>query len=585
MTAFQTIKPYLFKYKWRFLFGVSFVLVTNYLSARIPVIAGNAINQITNRDSLMDELRTIGIFLVAVAGLAGAFRYLMRRVMIDTSRDVEFDFRNDIYAHLQRLDPTFYDNHSTGDIMSRMTNDIDSVRMMIGPAIMYTANTLFSVPIVLVSMLLQDSTVTLWGLIPLLGMPLIVRKLGKHLHIRFRRQQDQLADVTTFVQEAIAGIRVIKAYGQEDSNYDRFDEENQEYIDRSLEVAKLQSFFFPTIRLLGGTGMLLILVMGARDIIAGNMEYGTLLSLLLLYWMLIWPLIAAGWVLNIYQRGASALDRINGILQADPKVRSEPTAVEPASLPKDLDVEFRELTFQYEGTTQPALQDITLNVPAGKTIGIVGRVGSGKSTLVHLLLRLYAVERGKLLLGGIDINDWPLDELRRRVGIVFQETFLFSDSIAENIRFGALGELSDEDVEAAATKADVHKDIVEFPDRYATLLGERGINLSGGQKQRLSMARALVRDASIMILDDSLSAVDTHTEEEILSELREIMKGRSTFLISHRISTVSMADEIIVLEDGRVTQRGTHEQLIAKPGLYAELHRRQLLEEEVEAIG
>lgn len=584
MNALRTMMPYLRRYRWRFLFGILFVLASNGINVRIPAVVGDAINSITSRDSLIAELASLGLYIVALAGLAGAFRYLMRRVLIDTSRDIEFDFRNDIYRHLQKLDPAFYDRTSTGDVMSRMTNDIDLVRMMIGPAIMYSANTIFMLPLVVGAMLAQDVPASLVGFAPLVLIPLLVKAVGTQLHRRSRAQQDQMSELTTFAQETLAGIRVIKAYGQEDSTAERFHIENERYIDRSMAVVKVQAIFFPTIRLVAGFGLLAILYFGSRRIIAGQMDIGTLVSLVLLFGMLIWPLIAAGWVINIFQRAAASLDRINEILDAAPQVGDSQQVLAPEALPKSLDVEFRDLTFQYDSAAEPVLRNISLRIPAGRTIGIVGRVGAGKSTLVHLLLRFYPIERGRILIGGIDINDWPLGELRRAVGIVFQETFLFSDTIAENVQFGALRPLTPEEIAEAARKADVHKDIAEFPKGYETLLGERGINLSGGQKQRLSIARSLVRDASILILDDCLSAVDTHTEEAILSSLRREMRDRTTFLISHRISTVALADEIIVIEDGRITQHGTHEQLVRQPGLYGELHRKQLLEEEVEGI-
>ncbi len=580
MKSLKPLYPYIRRHRWSLIFGVVFVFATNLLSPLVPVIVGQAVNLAENRKIDGEALFLFGVLAVTVAGLAGCFLFLMRRVLIDISRDVEYEFRNDLFAKLQRLDSTFFDANNTGDLMSRATNDMDALRMLIGPGVMYTANTLMSLPLRLFWMFILDWKLTFVCIIPMLGLPPLVRYFGAKTHKYSRLQQDSFGDLTTTVQENLAGIRVVKAYRQEGAEIDKFLARNDDYITKSMELARIQALFFPSIRLLVGTGYALLLSYGGYQAIHGELEVGTLLTFIILFSMLVWPLIAAGWVVNLIQRGIASLDRINVVMEWKPRV--EDPAVAASADEAGTGISIRGLNFQYEGTTGPQLMDISLEVPAGKTIGIVGPVGSGKSTLVHLLARLYPVDRGMISIGGRDINDWPLAEIRKRIAFVFQETFLFSDTIEWNIRFGAPDNAPFSDVERAAKMAHVDHDIMEFPKKYSTVLGERGVNLSGGQKQRVAIARAICRDADILILDDSLSAVDTHTEEAILGNLRGVMKDRTTFLISHRISTVSVADEIIVIERGRVTQRGTHEELVSVPGLYATLHRKQQAEAEIE---
>jgi len=580
LSSFRSLIPYLRRHRWSLIFGVLFVLLANATAVWIPILVGDIVNHIVDGSIDRETLFVLIVGMVAMAGISGGFRFLMRRVLIDVSRDVEYEFRNDLFKKLQSLDPAFFDNHNTGDLMSRATNDMDAVRMLMGPAVMYSANTIFSFPLFFGGMLLLDWKLTLVAMAPMLLLPPTVKYFGARTHKASKEQQDSFGELTTMVQENLAGIRIVKAYNQEGSQEGKFTVRNEDYIGKSLELAWLQSLFFPTIRLIVAVGYVALLLMGGYQIIQGDLKVGTLFSFLLLFASLVWPLIAAGWVVNILQRGLASLQRINAILDAEPHVKNAPDAQSPAG---PMDIEFRALTFRYDGTDRDQLADITLSVPAGRTLGIVGPIGSGKSTLVNLLARLYPVQRGMITVAGRDLTEWPLLALRRRVAFVFQETFLFSDTIGWNIRFGAGDDAPQEAVELAAKRANVHDSIIGFPKQYLTVLGERGVNLSGGQKQRVAIARALLKDAEVLVLDDSLSAVDTHTEEAILGALKEVMAGRTTFLISHRISTVALADEIIVLEGGRITQRGTHEQLIAKPGLYGELHRKQLSEAAVEA--
>lgn len=583
MKSLKPLYPYIRRHRWSIGGGILFVLAANVVSPIVPVIVGEVVNLAEHRRIDSNGLFVFSVLAICVAGISACFLFLMRRVLIDVSRDVEYEFRNDFFAKLQKLDAAFFDSHNTGDLMSRATNDMDALRMLIGPAVMYSANTMMSLPMRLIWMFALDWKLTVVSIIPLLSLPPLVRHLGAKTHALSRFQQDSFGDLTTMVQENLSGVRVVQAYRQEKHEEQKFLKRNDDYIRRSLDLAAVQAVFFPIIRLVVGIGYAVLLTYGGIQVINNQLEVGTLLSFFILFSMLVWPLIAAGWVVNLIQRGIASLDRIREIMETNPTVIDAPPMA-AADAPQSLAIEVRDLTFKYEGTERPQLSNINITVPEGRTLGIIGPVGSGKSTLVHLLGRLYPVSRGMIFIGGRDINDWPIEELRKRISFVFQETFLFSDTIEWNIRFGASMTTPDANIIDAAKRAQVSGDIEQFPNKYQTVLGERGVNLSGGQKQRVSIARAIARDSRILVLDDSLSAVDTHTEEAILRDLRDIMKGRTTFLISHRISTISLADEIIVLQEGRITQRGTHEELLAVPGLYRELYKRQQTEAEIEQL-
>jgi ATP-binding cassette subfamily B protein len=614
MNPLWPLWPYIRRYRGWILFGGVSVLICSALRAMIPQYLGNAIDWIREGRVTRRELLYYAMFICSLAGLAGCFMFLMRRAIIDASREIEFDFRNDFFRQLLRLDPSFYDGQQTGELMARATNDIEAVRLVVGPGLLYLFNALFMVTLVLRQMLSINWALTFWALLPLLLLPPLVIVMGRRLYQRSREVQAQYGRLTTVAQENLAGVRVVRAYVQEEPELRKFERENEKLIDRSLAHARLQAAFIPLLKFIAGLGLLMVLLLGGKGVIEGTLPLGELIAMTILFEMLVWPLIALGFVINVWQRGAAAMERINQIFFARPLVGEvgpvswpgerlmrenttpAPTVKDALEKPGALEsppggfvlrgeVEFRRLTFVYPGGRDPVLRDVTLTIPAGGSLGIVGGVGSGKSTLAALLVRLYPVERGMIFIDGRDINDWPLDLLRGGISLVFQESFIFSDSISENVAFGRHETPNGEaEILDVATWARLHADIERFPERYQTMLGERGINLSGGQKQRLALARALIRNPRMLIVDDALSAVDTHTEADILESLRRVARDRTTLVISHRLSTLSWADRIIVLDEGRVVESGAHRELMAVNGIYADLYARQQLEQQVEAI-
>jgi ATP-binding cassette subfamily B protein len=542
------------------------------------------------------KLRTYAGLILGLALVGGAFRFLMRRIIVGVSRHLEFDLRNDFFARLQALSPANFHAGRTGDLMSRATNDLNAVRMMAGPAVMYSASTIIIFAVALVLMLGLDARLTLIALLPLPFVSIAVRIFGTAIHRRFEAIQAQLSDLSVVVQEALAGVRVVRAYRQEASELERFAAANREYVRRNLVLIRLQGLFYPSLSLFLGLGALLVLWLGSRDVMQGRLTVGEFVAFNAYLAMLTWPMIAFGWVTNMIQRGTASWKRMLDVMDTVPLVADAPGAPAPATPPILGAIDIRNLTFAYNGT--PVLRDVSLSVAAGHTLAIVGPTGSGKSTLISLLPRLYEPPRGTVFVDGIDVRDIPLPILRGAIGFVSQEPFLFSDSLGANIAFGmrradglapagaasgaALDPAADPGVAEAAAIARLDKDVQGFPNGYQTLVGERGITLSGGQKQRTALARAVAADPRILVLDDALSAVDTYTEEEILSRLRGVMRQRTSVIVSHRVSTVREADQIVVLDAGRIVERGRHDDLIALGGAYAELHRKQLLEEELE---
>lgn len=576
----RPLKPYLARYKKRYLVGFLALLTTQAVGVTIPLIIKAAIDALAAAIT-SDKLLFFAGLLLGVATTKAIFQFWMRWILIGISRDVEYDLRNDLFRHLMRLSQRYYNVTRTGDLMSKLTNDLNAVRNTVGPGIMYSANTLV-VGVATVSLMVHlDARLTLLALAPLPLASLAVKFFGQRIHDRFERIQAMYSELTEKVRENLAGVRVVRAFCQEEAEMAAFDGMNREFVEKNQRLIWITSSLWPALALLFATSFMLIMVVGGRHVLTGQISVGTFAAFNVYLTYLIWPIIALGYVANLVQRGLASLARLVTIFAAQPDI-DDRDAAEPAPASLRGEIEFRNLTFSYNG--REVLKNINLHIPTGKTVAIVGATGAAKSTLVSLIPRLYDAPEGTVLVDGVSIRKIPLKTLRENIGFVPQETFLFSDTIRENVKFGAPA-AADAEVERAAEISNILPEIRAFPKGFDTLVGERGLTLSGGQKQRTAISRAVIRDPRILVLDDALSSVDTYTEEKILSHLTQLMAGRTTLLISHRVSTVQNADEIVVLQDGDIVERGTHERLLALNGTYAELYTKQLIEDELEKEG
>ncbi len=595
--SMRPLLPYLKRYRWGFVAGVFCIFFSNGAWILLPQVIRHAIDDL-NTGVTSAKLLHFAWQMLEVAAVRGVFLFLTRWIVIGISRDIEFDLRNDLFAHLETLSYSYYQRTRTGDIMARMTNDLNAVRMLLGPAIMYSANTLVFTAGALSFMVLISPKLTFYAFLPLPLVSIVIQHFGRRIHERFERIQAMFSDISARAQENFSGARVIRAYVQEEAEIASFESANQEYVTRSLKLVRLMGMLWPTLELMLGLAMVLVLWIGGREVLhgqttvvlvsylktkttlllPGSVTVGDFAAFNIYMLQLTFPVIALGWVVNIFQRGTASLIRLNEILHEQAEIKDGPEA---ADLLVEGEIEFRGLNFAYDG--KPVLHDLNLRIPAGSSMAIVGPTGSGKTTLVSLIPRIYDAAPGMVLVDGRPIREFSLESLRKSVGFVPQETFLFSDRIRENIALG-VASASDQQIHEAAEAANIAQDIESFPEQYQTMVGERGITLSGGQKQRAAIARALIRNPRILILDDALSSVDTHTEDKILNHLREVMQGRTTIFISHRVSTVRNADRIAVLHDGRIVESGTHDELLALNGYYSDLYNKQLLEEELAEV-
>ncbi len=576
--------PYLKKYRGSYVVGTICVFINNGVWILFPLVLRHAVDGLRTEVS-REKLLTYSLELLGVAAIKGIFQFLTRWIVIGISREIEFDLRNDLFRHLESLSYSYYQRTRTGDIMARATNDLNAVRMLLGPAIMYSANTIVFTAGALAFMLSISPKLTMYAFLPLPVVSITVQYFGKQIHERFEKIQAMFSEISARAQENFSGARVVRAYVQEEPEIAAFETSNREYIHRSLKLVRLMGMLWPTLETMLGMAIVLVLWLGGREVLHGRMTVGGFVAFNTYMVQLTWPVIALGWVINIFQRGTASMARINEILVEQPEIADSSSVKaagegDPATQIQG-EIEFRGLNFAYNGV--PVLHDINLRIPAGSSLAIVGPTGSGKTTLVSLIPRIYDAAPGSVLIDGRPVREFPLEPLRRQIGFVPQETFLFSETIRENIAFGK-ADATEEEVRSAAEAASIVQDIEEFPERYRTLVGERGITLSGGQKQRTAIARAIIRNPRILILDDALSSVDTHTEDKILNHLREVMQGRTTIFISHRVSTVRNADRIAVLHAGRIVELGTHDELLARNGYYSDLYNKQLLEEELAEV-
>ncbi len=596
----RSLLPHLARHKPQLVAGFAFLLTGNLVGALLPLAIGTIVDSLSGSRALLTRfsslpaplyrllfsfyqpfsLKTLLFYaavLVGIVAVKGFLSFWTRWTLIGLSRDMEYELRNTLLARLLALEPVFYARNRTGELMSRCTNDLNAVRMVLGPGIMYTGNTLVVMVAAVALMLKLSPRLTLLVCLPVPVVALSVSYFGRVIHERFEKIQALLAAISARVQENLAGVRVVRAYVQEQAEQSGFDELNRDFIQRNLELIRTWSMFYPALELLIGSTFLIVLWQGGWQVLRGTISLGTLTAFFFYMNQLVWPIIALGWVTNIFQRGGASMGRMNYILTAEPSI--DDAQARPRAADIRGEIEFRGLNFAYNGV--PVLRDITLRVPAGSTLAIVGPTGSGKSTLAALVARLYDAPPGAALIDGRPIREWPLATLRRAIGFVPQDTFLFSRTVRENIALGVPA-ATDAAVEQAAQIASIYGDVQDFPKKFETVVGERGITLSGGQKQRTALARALLRNPKILVLDDALSSVDTETEERILRRLSEVMRERTTILISHRCSTVQHADQIVVLREGRIVERGTHAELLGLGGYYYDLYQKQLLEEELE---
>jgi ATP-binding cassette, subfamily B, multidrug efflux pump len=576
----RALKPYLWKYRYGFLWGAVSVLFTNAIWVFFAQVIQRASDDLI-RGVTQHKIVFYSLALIAIALGKGIFQFLTRWILIGISREIEFDLRNDLFTHLEQLSHSYYQRTRTGDVMARATNDLNAVRMLLGPAIMYTANTIVFTAGALFFMLRISPRLTLFAFLPMPLVSVVVQYFGRRIHERFEQIQASFSDISARAQENLSGARVIRAYAQEQAEAELFEKSNRQYVARALPLVRLMGMLWPTLEALPGLSLAVVLWLGGREVLLHRMTPGQFIAYLVYVTQLTWPIIALGWVVNLFYRGTASMGRINEILIEKPEITDSEATPSLRSVELRGEIEFRNLNFAYGET--PVLRKVNLKIPAGTSLAIVGPTGSGKSTLVSLIPRIYDATRGSVLIDGRSVCEYPLEALRRNIGFVPQETFLFSETIRENIAFG-IERADDEHVRSAAEAANIAIDIQSFPLQYETLVGERGITLSGGQKQRTAIARALIRDPRILILDDALSSVDTYTEERILNHLRDVMQGRTTIFISHRVSTVRNADQIAVLHKGEVVELGTHDQLLGLNGYYADLYSKQLLEEELASV-
>ncbi len=573
----RPLLPYVKRYRWGYLAGTACVFLTNGVWILFPLVLGDAAQALESGVTSRKLLQYSGM-LLAIALFKGIFQFLTRWTVIGISRDIEFDLRNDVFGHLEKLSYAYYQRHRTGDIMARATNDLSAVRNLLGPAIMYTANTLVLTAGALAFMISISPRLTFYTFLPLPLASILIQYFGRRIHDRYERIQAMFSEISARAQENFSGARLIRAYVQEEAEIEAFERENNEYIRRSLRLVRLMGMLWPTLEFMLGCAVVLVLWLGGREVLSNHITVGQFVSFSTYMMQLTWPVIALGYVINLFQRGTASLGRLNEIMLEKPEIQDESPAQDREI---EGEIEFRGLKFTYDGTR--VLDDINLRIPAGSSLALVGPTGSGKTTLVSLIPRIYDALPGMVLIDGRPIREYSLASLRRSIGFVPQETFLFSERLHENIALG-VDSGTRESVRNAAEAANIAEDIESFPEGYETLVGERGITLSGGQKQRTAIARALIRSPRILILDDALSSVDTQTEDKILNHLREVMRGRTTIFISHRVSTVRNADRVAVLHGGRIVELGTHEELLALNGYYSDLYNKQLLEEELAEV-